>query len=306
MTRTGDSTVRPNFSAIGRIFVTFTILLFSVSQSFAATSIEIRQVGSAYAPTVSAQNGQTLSFEIWADVESDSARGVAFYVSFPSNEFSVVDQNTGSAFVVPFNNTNAAFGSFQENRFYADTVDTAIYTRMDGGVTLPGSFTKSGLGLVATFQLWVTSNQAGASIPITIDYDLVPLTRNTRYATIAGTSTDFQVRRSVTVNIALATNIDKITETVTEYGLHQNYPNPFNPETMIRYDLATQSPVKLSVYNLLGQQVATLVDALQSAGSHRIAWNGRNGNGQVMPAGMYIYRLEAGAFRESRRMLLLK
>jgi putative ubiquitin-RnfH superfamily antitoxin RatB of RatAB toxin-antitoxin module len=85
------------------------------------------------------------------------------------------------------------------------------------------------------------------------------------------------------------------------FSLEQNYPNPFNPSTSINYNLARDGRVRLTVYNLLGQQVATLVDEVRSAGSHTLNWNAAS-----MPSGIYIYRLEADAQVFSRRMTLMK
>jgi acyl-CoA thioesterase-1 len=85
------------------------------------------------------------------------------------------------------------------------------------------------------------------------------------------------------------------------FNLYQNYPNPFNPSTMINYQLAVASEVKLSVYNLLGQKVITLVSEKKQAGQHLVEWNA---NG--FASGIYLYKLEAGNHSLYRRMLLLK
>lgn len=88
--------------------------------------------------------------------------------------------------------------------------------------------------------------------------------------------------------------------------LAQNYPNPFNPETTIRYSLPRADYVKLTVYNSLGQVVRTLVDRRQSAGEYSVHWQGTGENGQAVGSGVYFYQIEAGEFRQSRRMILLK
>lgn len=88
---------------------------------------------------------------------------------------------------------------------------------------------------------------------------------------------------------------------VSEYALYQNFPNPFNPETSIRFDLVEASNVSLRVYNLLGQEVATLVNGQQSAGSHVVNFDASN-----LTTGMYIYRLDAGEFSATRKMMLIK
>jgi len=88
--------------------------------------------------------------------------------------------------------------------------------------------------------------------------------------------------------------------------LAQNYPNPFNPVTVIRYDLSVKARVRIKIFNVLGQRVATLVDREQSAGSYTTTWNGLTQTGRAAPAGVYLYRLEAGDRVETKKMLLLK
>jgi hypothetical protein len=86
-----------------------------------------------------------------------------------------------------------------------------------------------------------------------------------------------------------------------EYSLEQNYPNPFNPSTVIRYELPGGANVLLDVYNSVGERVATLVDGPQGAGIHEV-----NFNGGSLASGMYLYRLKAGSYQETRKMLLVK
>ena len=92
----------------------------------------------------------------------------------------------------------------------------------------------------------------------------------------------------------------------TVYNLKQNAPNPFNPTTGISYDLPKASNVRMSIYNVLGQEVTTLMDAFQEAGSHSIVWNGTNNNGTAVASGMYFYRIEAGEFSKTMKMMMLK
>jgi hypothetical protein len=86
-----------------------------------------------------------------------------------------------------------------------------------------------------------------------------------------------------------------------EYRLEQNYPNPFNPETVIRYSLLVTGPVTLKVYDVLGREMATLVDEVKQPGEHRVLWNAGN-----YSSGVYFYRLQAGSYSGTKRLLLLK
>ena len=90
------------------------------------------------------------------------------------------------------------------------------------------------------------------------------------------------------------------------YSLTQNYPNPFNPQTVIYYDLPVQSHINISVYNITGQIVATLVDGHRSAGSYSLVWDGKDDNGKRLANGVYVYRLLADGFVKTRKMVLMK
>ncbi len=105
-----------------------------------------------------------------------------------------------------------------------------------------------------------------------------------------------QISASVT-----AINVNGTTSLPSAYELKQNYPNPFNPTTEISFTLAKQEHVSLIVYNIIGQQVATLYNGQLNAGSHIIKFNALN-----LPSGVYLYRLEAGNFVDVKKMILLK
>jgi plastocyanin len=84
-------------------------------------------------------------------------------------------------------------------------------------------------------------------------------------------------------------------------SLSQNYPNPFNPSTTIKYELSTQSYVSLKVFDVLGREVATLMNGEQSAGYKSVVWNAAN-----VPSGVYFYRLTAGTFTEVKKVVINK
>jgi hypothetical protein len=90
------------------------------------------------------------------------------------------------------------------------------------------------------------------------------------------------------------------------FSLSQSYPNPFNPSCEIRYGLPKDARVKLVIYNMLGQRVRTLVDEHQGAGFNTVTWYGRDDYGRAVTSGVYVYRIHAGEFSETRKMVLLK
>lgn len=92
----------------------------------------------------------------------------------------------------------------------------------------------------------------------------------------------------------------------TSFALYQNYPNPFNPETRITFDLPAESVVQLSVYDLLGRQVRTLVNDQRPAGTYTVSWDARDEAGARVSSGIYVYRLQAGEHTMTMKMVLLK
>ena len=88
---------------------------------------------------------------------------------------------------------------------------------------------------------------------------------------------------------------------VNDFTLEQNYPNPFNPSTQINYTLAERSNVTIKVYDVLGNEVATLVNTTQEAGAYDV-----NFDASQLSSGLYIYTLNAGNFTSSKKMMLLK
>lgn len=102
------------------------------------------------------------------------------------------------------------------------------------------------------------------------------------------------------------TSVEENSNMPTEFSLMQNYPNPFNPETQISYKLSTGGFISLSVYDLLGREIKTLVSKDQPAGSYTVNWNGKNEFGNSVPSGVYMYSLKTGNFYESKKMILMK
>ena len=107
---------------------------------------------------------------------------------------------------------------------------------------------------------------------------------------------------------------ERVSALPKEFSLAQNYPNPFNPSTLIHYDIPRDSKVRLTVYNLLGQRIRTLIDGDKSAGRYSVNWDGRTVSGDVTASGLYFYRIEAHhqkdgkneLFTDTKKMLLLR
>jgi len=97
-----------------------------------------------------------------------------------------------------------------------------------------------------------------------------------------------------------------IGEQPKEFALLQNYPNPFNPSTKIGFGLPKSEHVMITVFNTLGQNVRTLVDEQKGVGNYVVMWDGLNDEGKQAPAGVYLYRLQAGGFSATKQMMLIK
>ena len=141
----------------------------------------------------------------------------------------------------------------------------------------------------------LSSGQPAVGVQVRL-FDLTDLRRS------VGTTTDAAGHFALPLR---AFSTDRGTALPTDFALGQNYPNPFNPSTIIPYQLPAAGHVRLEVFNVLGQRLATLVDAERSAGVHTAQWDGTDAAGRAVGAGVYIYRLSSGGMTESRRMVLV-
>jgi parallel beta-helix repeat protein len=90
------------------------------------------------------------------------------------------------------------------------------------------------------------------------------------------------------------------------FFIAQNYPNPFNPSTTIEYTLPVDARVRITIYNILGKKVRTLLDEHQPAGHRRMVWEGKDDEGREAASGIYFYQMKAGEFTQSKKMVILK
>jgi hypothetical protein len=112
-------------------------------------------------------------------------------------------------------------------------------------------------------------------------------------------------RLNVANMLSLITDVDS-DASPKQFALFANRPNPFNPATTIAYDLAEPVDVRLVLYDVRGRQVREMVRATQAAGRYAVSWDGRGDGGEYVASGVYFYRLAAGSFVQTRKMVLLK
>ncbi len=108
----------------------------------------------------------------------------------------------------------------------------------------------------------------------------------------------------VTLQTAVSNPNDGLLPVITK--LDGNYPNPFNPETAIRFSLKDASHVRISVFNIKGQLVKSLVDSNLTPGNHKVVWNGKDSNGRSVTSGIYLYRMETNDYNKTMKMMLMK
>jgi len=111
---------------------------------------------------------------------------------------------------------------------------------------------------------------------------------------------------TVQIGVGVQVAVDESNITPFEFALHQNYPNPFNPETNIQIDIAQKSDVTVSIFNLMGQKVATLYNGNMDQGIYHIKWNGLSDHGTVLPSGMYFYEMKSPAYHSVKKLVLVK
>jgi hypothetical protein len=162
---------------------------------------------------------------------------------------------------------------------------------------------------ISDTSAWLSTQPTGGSIPanqtqtILVIANVQGLSPGTDYQSALvvthealGSPTTIPVLLSISVG-----GVDDETSLPTEYALHQNYPNPFNATTSVRFDLPQEGRVTLTLYNVMGQAVATMVDGVFTAGRHQVSYEASD-----LPSGMYLMKLEAGSYSSMKKVLLLK
>ena len=144
-------------------------------------------------------------------------------------------------------------------------------------------------------RVWLASGPPAAGVQVRL-FDLTDLRRSV--GTITDEAGHFALRLQTF-------STDRRPALPQDFALGQNYPNPFNPSTIIPYQIPTTTHVRLEVFNLLGQRLATLVDGDRPAGAHTAQWDATDAAGRAVGAGVFIYRLTGGGHTVSRRMVLI-
>ncbi|NOX38754.1 MAG: T9SS type A sorting domain-containing protein [Calditrichaeota bacterium] len=165
-------------------------------------------------------------------------------------------------------------------------------------------FVGTSRGVYSTAQLNGPNTVWELEAPTTIGYAVVDM--------IVSRPKDGLVVAATHGNGVFSTNVSVVkveeepVQTVRQFQLKQNYPNPFNASTRIEFELPRAADVQLIVYDVQGREIARLVQGFHQPGRYSVWWNGRDNSGQVVPSGVYFYRLSAGSFSDLKRMVLVK
>ena len=189
-------------------------------------------------------------------------------------------------------------------------VENLGYSEYAGYVQVPvGDYTidvtASGSNVsVASFAAPLTNLGGGTGIVFASGF-LSPSANDSTFSLILTTPSGYSVELPSTPT-ALLTVAENSRIQPKVFALNQNYPNPFNPTTMITYGLPKDGMVQVSIYDVMGREVRNLVSGFKDAGYHSVTWDARNMSGESVAAGMYIYTIQVGEFRSTKKMVLLK
>jgi len=247
-----------------------------VTQSLTANTIK---------PLVTWASGDSFKVEIQVTEVTDLF-GIAFDLIYSTSRTEI---EALSVVTDPFMGTDLVFFS---------QIDSAAKKANIGVSRKAGQGGVSGSGTVVSVYF---QGNLTAPVGTTVDFQLQNITANDASGNTFALSAE--VSSFVTEVASGLTPNSPIPE---DFALLQNYPNPFNPETTIQYQIPKRSDVKLFIFNLLGQRVATLVDETQSMGVYSVQWDGKDDTGKEVASGVYLYRLQTNQFMQLKKLALLR
>ena len=231
---------------------------------------------------VSVDDGET-----WALVDSTMETGLWYWASYMYNLAPYIGDATSFKVAFQYHDCGGEWG-------YGVAIDNIAIKEGDDFTWLTVSPYKGTAVAIGNLNdsISVQIGVYGTDDNFTIAEDIV----------VASDNTELTVQIGVGVEVA----IDESGLTPFEFALHQNYPNPFNPETNIQFDVAENSDVNVSIFNIMGQKVATLVNGNMDAGIYHIKWNGLSDKGIALPSGMYFYKMKSSEYQSVKKLVLVK
>jgi hypothetical protein len=280
-------------------------LQVSTSSTFSPVVVDQNGLTATSSPVSGLANGTTYYWHVSA---SNSGGTSAYSGAYSFATGAVTGQPACSVNPASYNFGGVALGS---------SATTTVTVTNSGTATLTISSIQS---TGSNFTVGASNATLAPGASQTVSITFTPTTKNATVSASINFVSNAPSSPSVAVTGKTGRSGKAITEAAgaevgsipVEYSVSQNYPNPFNPTTTISYALPEPSVVRLSVYNALGQEVATLVNGQVGAGSQSVAWNASNRTGSALPSGIYFYRVQATSvssgkeFSETKRMMLMK
>ena len=166
----------------------------------------------------------------------------------------------------------------------------------------------SGDGVEGTLLLITYELTEGASLPEQVEFyfGLANLPGTSAQPELLNVVCDYPNSDNPAIVSTEALSIHGNLAIPEEFALLQNYPNPFNPSTKIKYSLASDEFVNITIFDLMGRRIKSLVNKNQTIGRYLITWDSTNSFGELVPGGMYLYTIKAGRFQSTKKMVLLK
>jgi hypothetical protein len=184
--------------------------------------------------------------------------------------------------------------------------DTVLF----GGISLEDSLDPGPLEDMLNVHLTLGGVGFGETKTFCVDSAFVPPAGNWIIADAAGTTTPPLMGPALCIPVSTLNPNDLADDKKAVphvFDLAQNYPNPFNPATVIKYSVARKTHVNIAIYNILGQNVVTLVNEEKDAGAvHEVVWDGNDNNGEQVASGIYFYKMHTTEFVETRKMALMR
>ena len=226
-------------------------------------------------------------------------------------------------------NFKSGYDTRRVNLYFKDDVDDLTIWRLNNSFELPPPAPGRGFELMSDeagtnglhsfaakigepFQKRITIISPDGNAPVKLQWSSEGLEQGRYFLSVEkrGSEIDMASANELTLESDSEYSLEFIyknaAQVVADYRLNQNYPNPFNPTTRISYSVESSGLVELTIFNSLGQSIRSLVSQVQEQGSYNIVWDGRDGFGREVSAGIYLYTLRVNNFISVKKMLLIK
>ncbi len=257
------------------------------------------------------RNRALIGYKVWRLVQGQEQNEQTWTLLTPETITELSQIDNGWAAVTPGTYKWAVKGVYTGNVLSLGAFSNAVVKQSLPQGTLLGVVRNSSnvpiSGAVITAgSFTATTSASGAyTMPVNVGTYNVVCTA-TGYNSQTNANVNITEGQSTISNFTLTPVSNEHEVEITRTALKGNYPNPFNPETIISFDIKTRTSVRIEIYNMKGQLIRTLVNDMVDKGHHQLVWNGRDNNGNSVASGVYQYRMQAGEYKATRRMMLMK